>query len=206
MMRVHLHGFSSVFCVLSCCSKWLTPSHCECLAFLIHRLWLPTQNHYLLLSHMLLFLSFSFVLTGIVGTLFEPMWCFCMVFASFLPALGGIVVLSLAVHANFGLSFHMHLCFANMAFSLLFVPWQCSVTICSIMSLDVTLIHAFFMNLSRSLCSQSYWPSLSELSKRMISHFSLDGNPPSNTDPSASLISVLVVHMLQSYYYVTSIL
>src|SRR5882724_10302119 len=92
--------------------------------------------------------------------LLVPHFTQCGAFTWFLPPSsqhsGALWFLHLQLVQNFGLSFHVHFCFANMAFSSFFVPSQCSVTIHLIMSLDVTLICVFVMNLSRSLCSQLY--------------------------------------------------
>jgi len=86
-------------------------------------------------------LSFLLVFASIVGT-HLPNVVHSHGFHHLLPSTQGIVVLCLQLVQNFGLSFWVHFCFANMAFSLFLVPSWCSVTIRSIMSLDVTFIHA----------------------------------------------------------------
>jgi len=143
--------------------------------WVIHRPWLLTWNHYLL-CHICL-CPFSFLLFS--PACLVPCFTQCGAlhgFCHLLPSTQEHCWSFIYVGAKLWLSFHVHFCFAYMAFSSFFVPSQCLYNPL-IMSLDVTLICVFVMNLSRSLCSQLYWPSLSELSNQNDQPFSLDENP-----------------------------
>src|SRR5882724_10388031 len=102
------------------------------------------------LSSLVTYASVPFLFFLSSPALSVPCFTQCSVFA-WLPShssqhSGALWFLHLQLVQNFGLSFHVCFCFANMAFSSFFVPSRCSVTICLIMSLDVTLIPVLIMN------------------------------------------------------------